>query len=254
MNGFDRVILEFLNRPALHSAALDFLAMKIATNLLVKGGVALAVIWWLWFSKPIGARAATDMELSAASARVRRLILIGFAGTFVALALARGANVMFPSRARPINHSDIFRLPVSTDTSSNSFFINDSSFPSDHAALFYALATTIYLVSRRAGVLMLIYVTLAIVLPRMYLLLHYPTDIIAGGIIGSVCVVIASLIGGATRTGRALVERLLGWSVQHAPSFYAVMFLWSFSIAELFDSLRKLAHIGPVLRAIAMRS
>ena len=45
------------------------------------------------------------------------------------------------------------------------WFVNDSSIPSDHAALFYALATTIFLVSRRAGVFMFIYATVVIMTP-----------------------------------------------------------------------------------------
>jgi undecaprenyl-diphosphatase len=97
---------------------------------------------------------------------------------------------------------------------------------------------------------MIVYVTIAVMVPRMYLLLHFPTDIIAGGIIGSACVMIASIAGGATRFGRMLVDRLYAWSMAHAPTFYAAMFIWSFEVAELFDSVRRLAQIGPVLKAL----
>ena len=81
-----------------------------------------------------------------------------------------------------MNHRALFTIPDSPDDTKNGgFFINDNSFPSDHAGLFYALATTIFLVSRRTGIIMFIYVTLVVIVPRLYLLLHYPTDIMAGG-------------------------------------------------------------------------
>ncbi|CAN5400443.1 hypothetical protein BH09PLA1_BH09PLA1_36710 [soil metagenome] len=251
MNGFDRVILEFLNRPAFHSPSLDLLAIKISTNLLLKGGVVLAAIWWLWFARPRNRFALGSLDVDSSIARTRRLIIMGFAGTFVALALARGSSVMFSSRPRPLNQSNVFQIPEGVDTGSKSFFINDSSFPSDHAALFYALATTILFVSRPVGVAMFMYVTLIIMVPRLYLLLHFPTDILAGGILGTACVILLSTIGSVTVVGRSLVQRAFGWSVTHQATFYAAMFLWSFSIAELFDSLRKLANLGPILRMLA---
>jgi undecaprenyl-diphosphatase len=250
MNGFDRVILQLFNHHALHSPALDLFAVKVTSNLLLKGGVVLAVIWALWFSRRGSASPAETNGHDPAIARRRRAILIGFAGTFIALALARGSSVMFPSRLRPVNYDTLFTIPNGVDTSANNFFVNDNSFPSDHAALFYALATTVFLVSRRNGVVMIAYVTVVIMFPRMYLLLHYPTDIFAGGIIGCACVILASLAGTATAIGRGLVNRVYGWSLAHAPSFYAAMFLWSFEIAELFDSVRRLAQIGPMLKAL----
>lgn len=252
MNGFDQAILEFLNRPALHSQALDLFAVKITSNLLLKGGVVLAVIWALWFSRSTSGANGADGANAAAPdvARRRRTILVGFAGTFVALAVARGLSVMFPSRARPVNYSDVFTVPDGVDTSKTNFFINDNSFPSDHAALFYALATTIGLISPRRGIAMMLYVTLMVMLPRVYLLLHYPTDMIAGGIIGCACVLILSTAANVTALGRGLVNRVYAWSIAHAPSFYAAMFLWSFEVAELFDSVRRLAQIGPVLKAL----
>ena len=258
MNGFDLTILQFFNRPGFHSPALDTFAAKIAANLLLKGGVVLAVIWALWFSKParaadsaVGAGEAADGE--ATVDRIRRLILLGFVGTFLALALARGASKMFPASARPLNYPELFTIPASADTTTNPFFINDNSFPSDHAALFYALATTIFLVSPRTGSIMFVYVTLVVVVPRLYLLLHYPSDIIAGAILGVACVMIASVAGTATTLGRTLLRRVYRWSVSHAPTFYAALFLWSFSIAELFDSIRRLAQIGPLLKALVAR-
>ncbi len=57
------------------------------------------------------------------------------------------------------------------------------SFPSGHATFFAALATTVYLFHKRAGIILYICVLL-IGLARIAAGLHYPSDILAGYIIG----------------------------------------------------------------------
>jgi undecaprenyl-diphosphatase len=59
-----------------------------------------------------------------------------------------------------------------------------SSFPSDHAMLWMAVATGIFLVWRGIGVLAILYTVLFICVPRAYLGFHYPTDLLVGAAVG----------------------------------------------------------------------
>lgn len=59
----------------------------------------------------------------------------------------------------------------------------DPSFPSDHAAVAFAIAFGVFAFSRRAGIGFLVAATL-ISLSRIALGLHYPTDVLAGLAIG----------------------------------------------------------------------
>jgi undecaprenyl-diphosphatase len=78
----------------------------------------------------------------------------------------------------------------------------DPSFPSDHAAVAFAIAFAVLAFSRRAGVLFLAGATL-ISLSRIALGLHYPTDVLAGVLVGW------SAAALTTGLGRAWVTRLV---------------------------------------------
>ncbi len=60
---------------------------------------------------------------------------------------------------------------------------NTGSFPSGHAAFFFALAGVIYFFNRRAGH-WLVGAAVLISLARVFVGVHYPLDILAGAVVG----------------------------------------------------------------------
>lgn len=78
----------------------------------------------------------------------------------------------------------------------------DPSFPSDHAAAAFAIAFAVFAFSRRAGVGFLAVATL-IGLSRIALGMHYPSDILAGLLVGLAS---AALV---TRAGRPWMSRIV---------------------------------------------
>ena len=78
----------------------------------------------------------------------------------------------------------------------------DFSFPSDHAVMAGAVAIGVLLVNRRLGALATV-MALLMAFARVYVGAHYPFDVIAGLILGSV----------VTTIGWALLRRPLQWLV-----------------------------------------
>jgi undecaprenyl-diphosphatase len=222
MNSFDWYILSFFNRFAHRSFIFDELVILLSVNNLLKGGVIVGIIWWVWFE-------------SEDSRRKREALLTGLIGSVPALVIAKILSaVMF--RARPAYEIRLlFSRPYGMQRAE---FGQLSSFPSDHAVLFFALATGIFIASRRAGWLAFIYVSGLICLPRIYLGEHYPTDVLAGAAIGMLPVWLAN----RPRIRKPLTNWALQWMDSRPSQFYCFSFLVTYQIAELFDSLIKIAH------------
>jgi undecaprenyl-diphosphatase len=119
-----------------------------------------------------------------------------------------------------------------------------SSFPSDHAVLFFGLATGLFFVSRMLGVLALLYTAIFIALPRMYLGLHYPTDILGGAAVGVVITWLGNVWLPRTRAVRAITR--LSWS--RPMYFYPLLFIVTYQIADLFASSREI--VGGIFKLV----
>ncbi len=222
MNWFDSGLLHFLNSFAHRSYALDASLVYVMNNNFIKGGVSMALFTWAW---PAG-------ETKWRRAR----LLYGFALSMVALVLARVLALALPFSGRPLRNPLLhFQLPYTMDAS----VLEDwSSFPTDHAVLFSCLTVVLYRVSRPLGILAAIHTFCVIVLPRLYAGVHYPTDVIAGAVIG--CAVAHLFMRDDLIA--LLTVPVLRWKDAHPGPFHAILFLAAFEVGELFSTVRVLAH------------
>jgi undecaprenyl-diphosphatase len=227
MNPFDLSISSFLNRFAQRSFRFDQFVEFLSDYNLLKGGVILAFIWWLWFQ---------DEDIR----RKREALLAAMIASIPALAIAWTLSRLI-FRLRPLNETQfLFRVPYGE---SSIGWVNQRSFPSDHAVLFFALATGIFFASRRAGWFTFVYVTTVICLPRLYLGAHYMTDILGGGAIG----ISLAWLANRQPIRKPLTSWALQWLDARPAQFYCFSFLMTYMMAELFDPILRMLKFANLI-------
>jgi membrane-associated phospholipid phosphatase len=172
---------------------------------------------------------------------IRRTVLGGFVTAGVALLLSRVIQNLWETH-RPIHDPALsgsfqaqFRAMIGDDL---------HAFPSDHAAFLVPLVWSLGRLQPWLGAATAVLLACALG-ARAYLGLHYPTDILAGAILGAVIVWGERRWPEVASRGVALVDEARAlWPVATA----AGLFLIAYCYASMFESIRDLA--GAVVRAL----
>ncbi|TSC91801.1 MAG: membrane-associated phospholipid phosphatase [Parcubacteria group bacterium Licking1014_17] len=121
--------------------------------------VLVILIACLWFLKP--------------SVRYRMAVVIAFASAIIARLVVVEIFHLFYHHLRPFLVLG-FQPLISNDS---------WSFPSGHASAAFALATGVYLYDKKLGVISYV-IALFIGLSRIYAGVHWPSDVLAGAVVG----------------------------------------------------------------------
>src|SRR6267142_3900431 len=161
----DYLLFTAINGLAGRSAVVDALMVGSAKYLPLIFALALIALWLTW--KPRNQRGAF---LAGGSA-------------LIALGIGQLIGHAFP-RPRPyVAHSVNLLITRSADT----------SFPSDHATLGFAVAVMVWQYNRRVGAWLLI-LAFILAFSRVFVGAHYPGDVVGGAILGSVTSVVIAIL------------------------------------------------------------
>lgn len=154
---WDATLFFVLNSLAGQSALLNALIVFTASYLpFILGGMFLAYLYCSNLSR---------------SNQIRAAVL-----AFGAALIARGIGSIiryFSPRPRPFITYQVHQLIAETAP----------SFPSGHALFFFAFSTIVFAYNRKLGIISFI-LTIIICIARVAAGIHYPSDILAGAVIG----------------------------------------------------------------------
>lgn len=191
----------------------------LCSNYLLRAAGIVPLYWWAWFRE------------GEEKTRKRDILLFGMIACLFSLFVSRLLAAILPFRQRPIYNPELhFTPPYGQSTQ---MLIGWSSFPSDHAAVYFTLAICLYFVSRKLGIFALCWAFFVTNLPRVYLGLHYPTDIVAGALLG-----IAIAYPAKNFQIRTMITApIMHWHDRHPGPFYALFFLFTVQLATVFESV-----------------
>lgn len=234
MNIFDLSIVSYLNGFANKSSFFDWLLIIISDTYLIKVCVPVMLLWFFWFQ--------TGYIKGKNSLAVREHVIMVYISCIVAVAAGKLLAFVLPLRHRPIADNGLdFIVPDSMVTAE--WMIGTTSFPSNNAVLAFSLAMGIWLLSKRFGLAMFIYLALFVAFPRIYLGLHYPTDILGGAAIGMV----VAFIGQNEKIKLLAARPIVSWSEKNPGIFYMLFFMVSFEFSCMLESVKKLVYFVDAL-------
>lgn len=185
----DRAVFLFINGLGGHFAFIDDFVAGIANDYFLIVGFFLILIA-LWF----GTRDAVQRKINQTAA-ISAIISLGIAQSIVDI-----LNVFF-FRPRPFTILPtrlLFYAPT------------DSSFPSNAATIAFAIAFGTFFVNRKAGGILLILASM-LAFARVYVGIHYPSDVLGGAAIAAVT---AWGVSAVVKNRRVWVRRLIDFLEQ----------------------------------------
>lgn len=216
----DDAVLQWLNGWYGRWPSLDFFMFAMTNAPMLKFGVFSAIFVWLWFAP--GER----------QSKTREGVIVAAAAGLLGVVLARGLALALPFRDRPFVRAD---LDLHFNSGYDAGLRTWSAFPSDHAVMAFALACGIWSMSRRLGVFAFLYGLVAICVPRLYMGLHHPSDILAGAVTGA---------GTWWLVSRAhlgeVASKVLELEARRPQLFYVASFVFIVQLTSMFVGLRSL--------------
>jgi undecaprenyl-diphosphatase len=214
--GLDVSLYRALNDLCGSNPTLDRIAVHAA---IVQGTIFVGIVGALWFWPE-------DRK------QQRETIIIMILAIAVSLILNRTVSTLLPFRHRPMYTlgGNVPGFPWQADLE------HWSSSPSDTATFLFTVAASFWLAWRWWGLVFGVFATVTS-LARVYLGIHYPSDILVGALIG---------IGTSLALNRDFVRHkiatpILAIETYYQPYFYGVFFVVLSELADGFPVARRIA-------------
>ena len=226
-SALDLQVFHFINGFAGHPL-FDQLVREVASNPFPRVVVLAIPYIFFWFSN------ANDES--------RSRLIAGLFGPVLAILVVQALGHIVPFELRPKFDLASGFNPPDLREGRRTDLENFTSFPSDTAA--YCVASTLgsFSVHRAASIALTVLAMVLFCVPRIYLGVHYPSDILAGWIIGVGCAAITNLA--ILRWCGGYVVRL---RTRFEAAFYALGAITLYELGEVLYNVRSFFHVLRIL-------
>ncbi|WP_165435212.1 phosphatase PAP2 family protein [Bradyrhizobium sp. Leo121] len=163
--------------------------------------------------------------------RRRETILTIILAVAVSLVLNRVVSLLAPFRDRPM-----YSIGANAPTFEwHADLEHWSSFPSDNATYLFAIAAGFWPISRWWGLFFGIFAGF-VAMARVYLGIHYPSDVLVGALIG----IATSAIINREPVRKLLAAPILALEPRYTPYFYGLFFLVLAELSSGFPNARRI--------------
>lgn len=207
---------------------LDSTMFLLLTNDLLKGVPFAVALFLLW---------AVPRPLYVERDRQRVLFIL--LATTLSLIIGRLLQNQIES-PRPLMVPEIAAaFPPTFQT----YRLDWNSFPSDHMALYFAIALGVYQARRSLGIALMAWCLGGVGFARVYTGYHYPLDLLGGVVVAAASVALVWQVQAWLYPGCTQVLRLAS---RYPTMAMTAAFLLCFQIATVFNTVRELGEFGRV--------
>jgi undecaprenyl-diphosphatase len=162
-------------------------------------------------------------------------ILISMVGILVGRLLAQ----TLPFSLRPIHTPEVIVNIPAAPSGTIDVLEGWSSMPSDHAVMYFALATSVFLLSRWVGLFLFLHAAFIVSITRIFTGVHWPMDVVVGASIGTL--VALALHRPMTR----MITRfdVVGVVSRYPVIAYPMLFFTLLQIGTMYESLRRVLSL-----------
>lgn len=215
--GLDVSIFRTLNDFCGWSPTLDRIVVHLE---VLKGALFMGIVGVLWYWP--------DKEMP----RRRQTLLVMILAVALSLVANRVVSMLLPYRDRPM-----YSIGANAPTFEwHADLEHWSSFPSDNATYLFAIAAGLWLISRRWGLFFGVFAAFA-ALARVFLGIHYPSDVVVGALIG----IATSLAVNRETVRKRLAAPMLALEARYPAYFYGLFFLALAELSGGFPNTRRIA-------------
>ncbi|MCA0343237.1 MAG: phosphatase PAP2 family protein [Proteobacteria bacterium] len=215
-------VFAFVNGYAGQNALLDAFVLELMNNHIFKGVIVAMVLVALWASHGDRPEQRRTGVIST--------ILISMVGIFIGRLLAK----TLPFSLRPINTPDlVVNIPIGSVAN---VLEGWSSMPSDHAVMYFALATSIFLISHWVGAFLFVHAAIVVSLTRVFAGVHWPLDVVVGAAIG----ISTALVLHKPMTRMLTRFDVVGLVSHYSVIAYPTLFFVLLQIGTMYEPLRRM--------------